>query len=66
MRHVGSSGEVHSQSMNEWVHFGLGSSTKATNVEVIWRDGTRDRRSDVAANRIVMVGNEPALPARGD
>jgi hypothetical protein len=56
MRHVGSSGEVHSQSMNEWVHFGLGSSTKATSVEVIWRDGARDRRNDVAGNRIVLVG----------
>jgi hypothetical protein len=66
VRHVGSSGEVHSQSMNEWVHFGLGSSARAASVEVIWRDGTRERRTNVAANRIMPVGRLPAAARSRD
>ncbi|MGQ2932701.1 FG-GAP-like repeat-containing protein [Sphingopyxis sp.] len=56
VRRVGSSGEVHSQSLIDQLHFGLGDQARAIRVEVTWRDGAGATLNDVGANQILTVG----------
>ena len=46
-------------SSDKRVHFGLGGETKARSIEIRWPSGIRQTLTDVAADRILKVG-EPA------
>ncbi len=55
-KRVGSAGAVHSQGLNNLVHFGLGSDEGADTVRVRWRDGSQIVIENVAAGAIQEVG----------
>lgn len=57
MRRVGSPGTTVSVSYIETVHFGLGSRTSASSVQVVWMDGTREEKVSVAANSTLLFGD---------
>ncbi|WP_161495676.1 CRTAC1 family protein [Caulobacter sp. X] len=55
-RRVASSGEVHTQSILNPVHFGLGAATKIERVTVTWRDGSTQVLRAVRPGSILTVG----------
>ncbi len=55
-KRVGSRGAVHSQSFNEFIHFGLGRDDLA-DVRVRWRDGKELTLDEVAAGSIHTIGS---------
>jgi hypothetical protein len=54
-RRVGSSGEVHSQSLIDVVHFGIGRSRAVDSITVIWRDGSQRERRVIGSNRTITI-----------
>jgi hypothetical protein len=55
-KRVGSRGTVHSQSLNDWVHFGLGDESQAVEIRVRWRDGTQQIEKSLGADKIYSFG----------
>lgn len=55
-KRVGSRGAVHSQSLNEFVHFGLGQDDSAS-VRVRWRDGDEATVENLASDDRYFVGS---------
>ncbi|ABD81911.1 CRTAC1 family protein [Saccharophagus degradans] len=55
-RTVGSAGEIHSQSLLNTVHVGLGATQQVTSIHVRWRDGTEQTLGPHAANQRLSVG----------
>ena len=53
---TGSRGAVHSQSLYDRVHFGLGSNSTAGEVRVRWRDGTEVVKKDLATGATHTFG----------
>lgn len=49
---ISSAGEVHSQSLLDIVHFGLGKDSKITSVQVRWRNGEIRTFTDLTANTL--------------
>jgi enediyne biosynthesis protein E4 len=43
------------------VHFGLGASAKAREIEILWPSGTRQVLKDVTGDRVVTI-DEPKTP----
>ena len=56
-KRVGSAGAVHSQSLNNLVHFGLGVDDHAESVRVRWRDGFELTAEHLAAGQIHAIGH---------
>lgn len=56
MRRVGSAGTVHSQSLNNPVHFGLGEMADIKRIEVRWRDGTLSSMDEPSVDRTHSMG----------
>ena len=52
-KRVGSAGEVHSQSLLNTVHFGLGTATSIRTVRIRWRNGEERVFRDVGVNRVL-------------
>jgi enediyne biosynthesis protein E4 len=48
------------------VHFGLGTESKATRIEIQWPDGTTHVMTDVAADRVIKVEAAHPLPRETD
>ena len=61
-KRVGSRGAVHSQSLTEFVHFGLRSDDSAS-VRVRWRDGVEVELDGMAAGQTHTVGSVPEQAA---
>lgn len=55
-KRVGSRGAVHSQSLNEFVHFGVGLADRAQAVTVRWRDGSEVELTDLPAGETHRAG----------
>ena len=51
-KRVGSAGEIHSQSLLNSVHFGLGTETEITKITVKWRNGEEEILKNVAVNQL--------------
>jgi len=51
-KRVGSAGEIHSQSLLNSVHFGLGTETEITKITVKWRNGEEEILENVAVNQL--------------
>ncbi len=52
-------------SMEDGIHFGLGSVKQIDTLEVVWPDGAMSLLTDVDVNRIVEVSDSMRLPAPG-
>lgn len=51
-KRVGSAGEVHSQSLMDIVHFGLGNDTHITSATIRWRNGEEVTLRNLTANKL--------------
>jgi hypothetical protein len=47
------------------VHFGLGESATVDTVEVLWPDGSRETRTDQAADRLITLDHADGSPVEG-
>lgn len=67
-RMVGSAGAVHSQSLMNIVHFGVGDATDGITAIVTWRDGTKQMASELTPHTLLRFGRSPATftPPHGD
>jgi hypothetical protein len=59
-KRVGSAGAVHSQGINNLVHFGLAHDKAADRIQVRWRDGYEVMLTGIAADSTYDVGLFPA------
>ncbi len=65
------SGRSYQSDFGQWLHFGLGSATRATKIEIRWPSGAVSTIADVAADRIVVLREAQAgalevAPFRGE
>lgn len=56
IKRVGSAGAVHSQSLLNIAHFGLGAEKQINNIIVRWRDGTQQQASGLKVNQLHVFG----------
>ena len=56
-KRIGSSGSVHSQSLLNHVHFGVGQNTRIKKVTVTYRDGSQLIKTDLATNQRYTFGS---------
>jgi len=56
------SGRGYQSDFGPWLHFGLGSTTRATKIEVRWPNGTVSTVTDIAADQRILLGEaQPGL-----
>lgn len=55
-KHVASAGAVHSQSLLDTLHFGLGSHSDDISITVRWRDGSTQTQTDIDADQLLRFG----------